>query len=179
MVDATAMGRVIREARLRKGMSLGQLAAAVGRSSSSVRRWERGEVPPAKGLIDQLAEVLEIDPDTLRDLRPDDASASDGDTPGAEPTGSAAGHQLSSERQSVVVSDEQEGSEAPERADRGFIGDVGAAIRDLTNDWSGWIRGILTTVVLIVMLIILIWALGELGDALRAIWDSFDAGSTP
>ena len=49
------MGRTIREARLARGRSLSQLAAAVGRSSSSVRRWERDEVPPAIGIIDELA----------------------------------------------------------------------------------------------------------------------------
>jgi transcriptional regulator with XRE-family HTH domain len=171
--DPTAMGRTIREARLRKGMSLGQLAAAVGRSSSSVRRWERGEVPPAIGVVDQLAAVLDLDPDELRGLRPqtqpepeesDDAVAwtneSDPDAIGAIPL------------VPPPVDD------APRRNERGFFGDVLAAFGDITRDWSGWVRGLLTFVVLLVMLVILVWALGQLGDALREIWDSFDAGSS-
>ena len=46
MNEATSMGRFIRESRLQQGMSLGQLAASIGRSPSSVRRWERDEVAP-------------------------------------------------------------------------------------------------------------------------------------
>jgi len=176
MVDATAMGRAIREALLCKGMSLGQLAAAVGRSSSSVRRWERGEVPPAIGLIDQLADVLEVDPDTLRQLRPEDPHGPDADETVGDIPDTA--RRQDSVPSVDVVPIEAEPSKESGRADRGFIGDVGAAIRDLTSDWSGWIRGVLTAVVLIVMLIVLVWAVGQLADALRDIWDSFDAGSS-
>ena len=75
MSDTVALGRLIRESRLKQGMSLGQLAAAVGRSSSSVRRWERGEVPPAAGIIDDLASALDIDADELRRLRPQPVTA--------------------------------------------------------------------------------------------------------
>jgi transcriptional regulator with XRE-family HTH domain len=178
MVDATAMGRMIREARLRKGMSLGQLAAAVGRSSSSVRRWERGEVPPAIGLVDQLAEVLDLDPAELRDARPE-ATGPSADADPAPETDEV--RNVTAEQTPVpAVEPEEETDPAPvARAERGFLGDVVVAIRDLTSDWSGWIRGVATAVVLIVMLIILIWALGQLVDGLRQIWDSFDAGTTP
>ncbi|KAA3636310.1 MAG: XRE family transcriptional regulator, partial [Armatimonadetes bacterium] len=55
MDDSASLGRFIRESRLKKGMSLGQLAASIGRSSSSVRRWERDEVAPAITVMPALA----------------------------------------------------------------------------------------------------------------------------
>lgn len=176
MNEALAIGRAIREARLEKGLSLGQLAAAVGRSSSSVRRWERGEVPPAIGIIDDLARVLELDPDELRSLRPepDPVTVHDAlDTPApATPI-------------DVIPRIESTGPafEPPPQADAGaagrrppgFLGDVVEVVRGATAGWTGWIRGLLTFAVLLVMAIILVWALGELFEALGEIWDSFDA----
>ena len=167
------MGRAIREARLRKGMSLGQLAAAVGRSSSSVRRWERGEVPPAIGVVDELASVLDLDPDELRDLRPQAPPEPEGGDDVVAPT---AKDDLDAIAAIPLVHPPVD--DAPSRSERGFFGDVVAAFGDLTKNWSGWIRGLLTVLVLLVMLVILVWALGQLGDALREIWDSFDAGSS-
>jgi len=65
MASTGELGATIREARLKKGMSLGQLASAVGRSSSSVRRWERGEVAPAATVLSKLQAILEIEPAVL------------------------------------------------------------------------------------------------------------------
>jgi len=176
MADTAAMGRAIREARLQKGMSLGQLAAAVGRSSSSVRRWERGEVPPAIGVVDQLADVLDLDPDALKALRPaaeDQVGVvevvSGSKVPAVKPT--------TLEQPAAAPSAPEAAASPP--ASRGFLGDTLAALREMTSDWSGWIRGILTFVVLVVMVIVLVWALGQLFDALREIWDGFDAGTSP
>jgi transcriptional regulator with XRE-family HTH domain len=176
MADTAAMGRAIREARLQKGMSLGQLAAAVGRSSSSVRRWERGEVPPAIGVVDQLADVLDLDPDDLKAMRPvaeDEVrvveAVSEAPAPAVKPT---------TLEQPKVTAPASEAVSAPEPATRGFLGDTAAALRDMTADWSGWIRGMLTAVAVILMLIVLVWALGQLFDALRAIWDGFDTGTS-
>jgi transcriptional regulator with XRE-family HTH domain len=175
MTDAIAMGRAIREARLRKGMSLGQLASAVGRSSASVRRWERGEVPPAIGLIDDLAEVLDLDPDELRRMRPQPQDEGEGEGVDDETPPRV----TTAEQPLVPVADPPAISqEAPTRAPRGFLGDLGLALRELTSGWSGWIRGLLTAAILIVMLFVLIWALGELVGALHEIWDSFDTGSS-
>ena len=189
MEDAGDLGRLIRESRLKKGMSLGQLAAAVGRTSSSVRRWERGEVPPAKAIIPDLAVALDLDPDDLDALRPSpsvpaplepDSVLSDGgdDRPstieqpvvtqsGPTPV-PAAGH---------VVEPLDSPPQTPDR--RGIVQDVMESYRSVTEDWSGWIRGALTAVILLVMLIVLVWALGELWSSLGEIWDSFDAESTP
>jgi transcriptional regulator with XRE-family HTH domain len=176
MADTAAMGRAIREARLQKGMSLGQLAAAVGRSSSSVRRWERGEVPPAIGVVDQLADVLDLDPDALKALRPaveDEVAVAEAVPDATEPR-----IKPTTLEQPAAAPSTPETSASPPGS-RGFLGDTAAALREMTSDWSGWIRGVLTFVVLVLMVIVLVWALGQLFDALRAIWDSFDAGTSP
>ncbi len=61
MDDENALGKRIRMARLDRGLSLSQLASAVGRSSSSVRRWERGESAPSSSVVVELARVLHLD----------------------------------------------------------------------------------------------------------------------
>ena len=183
MMDTLAMGRMIREARLAKGMSLGQLAAAVGRSSASVRRWERGEVAPAIGIIDDLARVLDIDADELRSQRPSageqeepSLSGSQGDTDmvgAARP--STFEHDVVAPAQSPARTDETVA--VPERSG-GIVADAVDAVRHATSGWGGWIRGLLTAVVLITMALILFWALGQLASAVGEIWDSFDTGAT-
>ncbi|MGB5168410.1 MAG: helix-turn-helix transcriptional regulator [Acidimicrobiia bacterium] len=60
MSDPKTFGQAVRGARLARGMSMGQLATSVGRSTASVRRWERDEGVPAKGIIDELAAVLDL-----------------------------------------------------------------------------------------------------------------------
>lgn len=189
MEDAGALGRLIRESRLKKGMSLGQLAAAVGRTSSSVRRWERGEVPPAKAIIPDLAVALNLDPEDLDALRPSPSMPESVEPDSALSDGS-------DERPSTIeqpVITESGPIQAPTQAQpvepidstsqtttrRGILQDVVESYRSVTDDWSGWIRGALTAAVLLIMLIVLVWALGELWSAMGEIWDSFDAGSTP
>lgn len=170
MTDTIALGRLIRESRLKKGLSLGQLAAAVGRSSSSVRRWERGEVAPAIAVVDDLAEALDLEPEVLRAARPSPVSDSS-----VRPT---------TIEQPIVPEEPQappEQQPAPQEpvAGRGMFGDVVEAVRNAGASWSGWLRGALTAGMLIVMLIVLIWAVGELFTALGDVWDSFDTGGSP
>lgn len=177
------MGRTIREARLAKGMSLGQLAAAVGRSSASVRRWERGEVAPAIGIIDDLARVLDIDADELRSQRPsagepEEPSVRDshGDTDMVGGTGpSTFEHDVVAPAQSRARTDET--GAVPARSG-GIVSDAVEAVRHATSGWGGWIRGLLTAAVLIAMALILVWAVGQLASAVGEIWDSFDTGAT-
>ena len=191
MADTIALGRLIRESRLKQGMSLGQLAAAVGRSSSSVRRWERGEVPPAAGIIDELAEALDIEAEELRKLRPqpvtavaraeDPASAAPPNVPGRpserrhttleQPVVEPA---VNPNAVPEVVADPAGRTEA---RDRGFFGDVISVIAETFRNWSGWIRGLLTLGFLIAMLFVLVWALGEMFSALGEVWDSFGVGN--
>jgi hypothetical protein len=65
MSDARTFGRAVREARLAKGLSMGQLATAVHRSTASVRRWERDEGIPAAAIMDDLSNALDLTPDDL------------------------------------------------------------------------------------------------------------------
>lgn len=65
MSNPKTFGEAVRAARLAKGMSMGQLATSVERSTASVRRWERDEGVPSKGIIDTLAAVLDLSDDDV------------------------------------------------------------------------------------------------------------------
>jgi hypothetical protein len=82
MSDPKTFGQAVREARLAKGMSMGQLATSVERSTASVRRWERDEGVPAKGIIDELAAVLDLSDDDVALIVREPAH---GETPFAAP----------------------------------------------------------------------------------------------
>ncbi len=168
-------GATIRVARLNKSMSLGQLASAVGRSSSSVRRWERGEVAPAASVLPKLAAILEIDPDALATAGSPDSTNDDVTDP--EPTSDV---RVSTVEQPLVEEPDvelAEGVHDETRPSRGLIADTWDVLVKGGRGWRGWIRGIATVVLLLVMLFVLLWAIGELVDALGDVWDSFDAGS--
>lgn len=170
MTTHEELGAMIREARLEKSMSLGQLASAIGRSSSSVRRWERGEVTPAVSVVPKLAAILEIDPDKFNELM-------------SSATESSGGKSSSTLEQPVVEGDEdsRERDQQPTQAsdsESGLLADTWRAITSGGRGWIGWIRGLLTAGVLILMLFVLIWAVGELFGALDAVMDSFDVGSS-
>jgi len=177
------LGRLIRESRLKKGLSLGQLASAVGRSSSSVRRWERGEVAPALGILSELARVLDLDESDLRRLRPipptESTSASTphlGPDPGSTP------------QQAAAVAEDVAGEVAttafPKALVVGETSRPGGLLRDLWNtavrrrdSWIGWVRGVMTAVALIAMAVVFVWALRELLAALGDVLDSFGTGA--
>lgn len=153
-------------------MSLGQLADAVGRSSSSVRRWERDEVPPALTIMQALAEALSVDVEQLDALRPalvDEVSiaAREGDT--------ASGSTI--EQPLVEPSQEAFATQGvvPDRR-LGLFGDLWNSVFAQKESWIGWVRGGLTTVFVLVMVYILFWAVGELYDALFDVWHSFGTG---
>lgn len=172
------LGGLLREARLKKGMSLGQLASAVGRSSSSVRRWERGEVAPAAGVLPKLGAILEIEPSVLDTARPESS------TPSNEEESEASEKRVTTVEQPPVQeapsrdgSVEEEGQERPARG-AGLMTDVWAVLVPSDRGWVGWLRGLLTTGALILMIFVLVWAVGELFDALRAVLASFDVGSS-
>lgn len=172
-------------------MSLGQLASAVGRTSSSVRRWERGEVPPAKAIIPDLAVALDLEPGELDALRPGPSLPEplEPDSIVADPVEA----RPTTIEQPVITQSgtgtapvpaagapaTEPTTQPPGPAGEGLFGEIAATYRAVTEDWSGWIRGALTTVVLLVMLLVLLWAASELFSALGEVWDSFDAESTP
>jgi len=62
------LGRLIRDRRLAKGLSLAQLAEAVGigpTSVSLVAAMEHGSIPPRRDIAERLAAVLEVDREPL------------------------------------------------------------------------------------------------------------------
>lgn len=179
MTNYAELGALIREARLEKGMSLGQLASAVGRSSSSVRRWERGEVAPAVSVLPKLAAILDIDPQGLHH---------DDDTPSAEQEDDSAERDVDDVRVSTVEQPAVESDDAPASpaesvttpettSDGGIFAEAWNVLIKSGQGWKGWIRGVVTLGVLIFMLVVLLWAVGELLDALGQVLDSFDVGS--
>ncbi len=180
VASSEELGRTIREARLKKGMSLGQLASAVGRSSSSVRRWERGEVAPAATVLSKLKAILEIDPVDLDGPKETATASSDADGE----RGDIPDQRVSTVEQPVVegaaLHSTRTGSEArtSRTSDGGLISDVWSALTSGDRSWIGWLRGFLTAAVLILMIFVLFWALSELFDGLRAILDSFDVGTS-
>lgn len=122
MSPSMTPGQTIREARLAKGLSLGQLASAVGRTASSVRRWEKDEAYPTSAVLDQLSEMLDIERDVLE---PDgrDTSATGGeavyDVPAVFGTTEEAAGPPSGEILSGVQADEE-----AEDATNGTVVDV-------------------------------------------------------
>lgn len=176
MDDSASLGRFIRESRLTKGMSLGQLAAALDRSSSSVRRWERDEVAPAITVMPVLAEVLGVDLEVLEAKRPSFGGSDDTDPPPFSDD-----ERLPTYEQPAVPPVAVQAPEAPSQPGRpvGFFGDLWQALFANKDAWIGWARGIATAVALIIMVVILWWAVGELWDGLREIWRSFGAGDAP
>lgn len=172
MEDTLSLGRFIRESRLKRGMSLGQLAETLGRSSSSVRRWERDEVAPALTIMPALADALNVDLGALESRRPvfvdDDDTGSH--TAGGERTGSTI-------EQPKVVPTSSEPVKDQTSRHLGVFGDMWNTVFANKQSWIGWVRGGLTAAALIFIVIVLFWALGELFDALRQVWDSFGSGA--
>lgn len=66
MSDPSTLGSLVRRRRLESGYSLGQLASKVGKTAAEVRAWERGTELPEHGIIERLADTLEIDLDDIR-----------------------------------------------------------------------------------------------------------------
>ena len=170
MDDKTSLGRFIRESRLQQGMSLGQLASSIGRSPSSVRRWERDEVSPAIAVMPQLAEVLDVDVSALETRRP---SVDEPDWP----TDAELGEQkFTTVEQAVIVSQEVPYQGPPsESRSVGFVGEMWNSIFAEKESWIGWVRGIATALALLLFLFVLIWAGGEFIDAIADVWQSFDS----
>lgn len=66
-----SLGGIVRDRRLALGYSLGQLATKLSKTASSIRAWEKGEAYPNEHEIDLLADVLDLDTETLTALLPD------------------------------------------------------------------------------------------------------------
>jgi len=166
MSDGKTFGQAVREARVAKGMSMGQLAAAVERSTASVRRWEKGEGMPSDTVVQRVLSVLDINDGeyTVVDAQVVDAGAGR-DAPGRvsesmRATSVAAGR--------AAVREEPAADDAPGPLKR-FL--------DPEKPWLGYLRALLTIITLGLLAWLLIWAAGGLLDAVDAIWQSLWSGS--
>jgi len=63
--ETTAFGQVLRDARLRKGLTQEQLSFLAGRHDTYVRRLEQGSSSPTLETLFALAKALDISPSTL------------------------------------------------------------------------------------------------------------------
>ncbi|MEN8234836.1 MAG: helix-turn-helix transcriptional regulator [Actinomycetota bacterium] len=160
MSEGRTFGQAVREARLAKGLSMGQLAAAVERSTASVRRWERDEGLPAEAVVEKLTNVLNLDsgPFDLPDVAPE------------------------IERVPIVKEPPPDATRPTAASASGFVTQTGlqavtrrglmAEIRDPSKPWLGYIRATLTTVVLLLLAWVLLWAVGNLVGSVGEIWES-------
>ena len=193
MADSDALGTLIRGARLDKGLSLGQLASAVGRSSSSVRRWERGEASPAGDVIGDLATALDLDPDELGAMVVSGDADNDGmvqpltseldasDSSPAPPVQPSVRTTLEDEEAVVEVAHyfEVDAPVDPPPVERqpSRYGRMSSALWGRRDSWIGWVRGFLTALALLFLFMGLVWAFGELMTALKDVLGSFSTGS--
>lgn len=160
-------------------MSLGQLAETLGRSPSSVRRWERDEVAPALTIMPALADALGVEVGSLELRRPVFIGEDDTDshTARGERTGSTIEQPIVAQAfAGEVESPVAETSTETASYRLGLFGDLWNTMFENKASWIGWVRGGFTTVALIVMVIVLFWAFGELLDGLGEVWDSFGSG---
>ena len=172
MSDPRTFGQAVREARLAKGLSMGQLAASVERSTASVRRWERDEGVPSKGTIDALAVELGLSDNDLALVGAELVeSAEDPPTPRRQSVAdSSQATQASGSRVTGFVA-------VPESARAGVKGWY-LSLYDPAQPWLGYLRATLTIVVLFVLAWILVWALAELMGAVGEIWDGMWAAES-
>jgi transcriptional regulator with XRE-family HTH domain len=192
MADSDALGPLIRGARLDKGLSLGQFASAVGRSPSSVRRWERGEAAPSADVVGDVAAVLDLDTEEFsamiasahaieggaeQPLRPDTHPDAVADS---SATASGAKTTLEDEHDGVEIAPYFETptpvmpppvQRPPSRFKR-----ASSAIIGHRDSWIGWVRGFLTALALFFLFMGFLWAVGELLTALKEVLGSFSTG---
>ena len=185
MSDPRTFGQVVREARHAKGMSMGQLATAVNRSTASVRRWERDEGVPAASIRGDVANALDLSPDDL-ELIDDEPSTEPPPSvavtpppsvavtppPPASRTGPEASLQATQAAASRVTGIAPVVDPKPTGV-RGWF----AVLYDPDKPWLGYLRAALTVIVLIVLAWMLIWSLGGLLDTLGEFWESMWAES--
>ena len=192
MADSDALGPLIRGARLDKGLSLGQFASAVGRSSSSVRRWERGESTPSADVVGVVAAVLDLD---IRELEAIVASAHASEDGTEQPpttdtdVDDVADSQAPAPRAETTLEDEQAADEIapyfetpapvmppPTQRPPSRLKRASSAIMGHRDSWIGWVRGFLTALALFFLFMGFMWAVGELLTALNEVRGSFSTG---
>ncbi len=58
-------GSIIREARVAKGLTQGELAQQLGIKNTTISNWEKDRSQPSSDKIEQLCSVLDLTPDVL------------------------------------------------------------------------------------------------------------------
>jgi len=188
-------GSVVRDARIARRLSLGQLAGEVGRTAASVRRWERDESMPSDEVRERLAEALGLDATLLHRLAEGNEASEPVTASIVPPATSDHPDQpgppdpfLDGPTEAMAVPPMPVGTAAPVTAavtpQTGELAAVPAGpldrlaryrsiLFDPDEPWLGYLRGALTVVAFVVMAWILLWALGELGAALGDFVDTF------
>ena len=161
MTDRRTFGQAIREARLSKGMSMGQLATAVERSTASVRRWERDEGVPAKTVIQELIVVLDLDESETVALAAAPLPVAPAPPQSPQPSDATRATSVSTTRTSSQAFSSLEGSS-------GWL----SSLRDPDKPWLGYIRASLTVVALLILGWVLVWALRGFLEVYGEIWES-------
>lgn len=161
MSDHRTFGRAVREARLAKGMSMGQLAAAVERSTASVRRWERDQGVPTETVVQELIVVLNLDEGDALALAAAPPPVVAAVPQSAEP--SDATRATSASPTNSVLTTTQPVSET---------GSWISSLRDPDKPWLGYLRATLTVIVLLVLAWVLVWALSGFLVAFGDVWES-------
>jgi transcriptional regulator with XRE-family HTH domain len=161
MSDRKTFGQAVREARLAKGMSMGQLAAAVERSTASVRRWERDQGVPAETVVQELIVVLNLDEAEAVALAaappPVVAAVPQSDEP-SDATQATSAPLTNTARTTVQRSS----------GSSGWL----SSLRDPEKPWLGYLRATLTIIVLLVLAWVLVWALSGFLDVIGDVWES-------
>lgn len=183
---------------------MGQLAAAVDRSTASVRRWERDEGLPTQEVIDTLVVRLGLDPDEVND-----AVAATRESQLAPLITAPVGAGDPNDVVPVVDVDESAGAEweqpkvvappPPQPVASAAVSlppsawptasaavavveqdqNILQVLRDPDRPWLGYIRAALTLLVLGGLLWVLWWAVPEFFDAFSEMWDSlWDSSGT-
>jgi transcriptional regulator with XRE-family HTH domain len=196
MSDRT-FGQILREARLERHLSMGQLAAAVDRSTASVRRWERDDGVPTPDVVEVLVERLDLDREEVEAVLGTTGEPSESPVEGVEERAIGFGDPID-----VVpladVADAVGAAPMPEwwrpppvRAPAATNAPVTTwatasvpiavieqdqnllqVLRDPDKPWLGYIRAALTVVVLGALAWVLLWALPQFLDAFNEMWDS-------
>lgn len=59
-MDKRKTGKIIRQARINKGYTQSELGDLIGVSNKAISRWENGETFPDIGVIEPVAQMLEL-----------------------------------------------------------------------------------------------------------------------
>lgn len=190
-------GEIIQRRRAELGLTQAQLAERIGRTSSTVQRWERGVATPPKSLLPTLATALQVSERDLgvafgRETAPPVEAV---ETPTSQPSDGAeveapreaSGAIAIEEQPTMAVPASAPVASAPQAKRRSPMRRAPAVdsaeglsyIERPQQRYRYLLRATLTVVVGIVLLFILFWAFGELRTAIGDVWDLFGDDAPP